>query len=140
MRFWDTSAIVPTFLEEPTSTTVRRIVQEDPRMAVWWATPIECLAAIIRRERSGGLAPKDTALALAALSDLTAAWVEVPPTDPVRDIARRLVRTHDLRTADALQIAAAVTIGGSQPETVALVTLDERLALAARREGFSVLP
>jgi uncharacterized protein len=43
---------------------------------------------------------------------------------------------HSLRAADALQLAAAFVVSGSQPSTLEVVTLDERLASAARREGF----
>jgi predicted nucleic acid-binding protein len=140
VRFWDTSAIVPTFLAEAASPIMRRLTAEDPEMAVWWATPVECLAAISRRERSGGLPREEAVQALSGLSDLAAAWVEVPPTEALRDAARRIVRVHDVRTADALQIAAATAISDQRPERLELVTLDERLALAARREGFPVLP
>jgi predicted nucleic acid-binding protein len=119
---------------------MRTLTAEDPEMAVWWATPVECLAAISRRERSGGLPREEAVKALSGLSDLAAAWVEVPPTEALRDTARRIVRVHDVRTADALQIAAATAISDQRPEGLELVTLDERLALAARREGFPVLP
>ena len=57
----------------------------------------------------------------------------------MRDDARRLVRVHDLRAADAFQLAAARVAADGQPGTLPLVTLDERLALAASREGFRVL-
>jgi predicted nucleic acid-binding protein len=77
---------------------------------------------------------------LATLELLAGDWSEVPPSDRVRDDARRLVRVHDLRAADAFQLAAARVASDEQPETLPFVTLDERLALAARREGFSVLP
>jgi predicted nucleic acid-binding protein len=44
-----------------------------------------------------------------------------------------------LRTADA-QLAAAIVASEGQPRTLRFVTLDERLAQAARREGFEVIP
>jgi hypothetical protein len=47
---------------------------------------------------------------------------------------------HEIRTADAFQLAAALAASDEEPETIPVVTLDERLALAARREGFPVLP
>ena len=44
-------------------------------------------------------------------------WVEVPPSGHLRDRARRLLRTHGLRAADGLQLAAALTVAirGSGP-------------------------
>lgn len=140
MRFWDTSAIVPSFLEESTSPEIRLLLAGDPEMAVWWATRVECLSAIARRERTGELGPDESSRALAALAELVSVWVEVPPTEPVRDRARTIVRIHDVRTGDAFQLAAALVAADEDPETLPLVTLDDRLALAARRAGFPVLP
>ena len=57
----------------------------------------------------------------------------------MRESARRIVRVHDLQTADAFQLAAARVAADDQPGTLPFVTLDERLALAADREGFPVL-
>jgi predicted nucleic acid-binding protein len=82
----------------------------------------------------------DTAVsaALGRLDSLAEAWHEVQPVAAVRGTARRLLRVHPLRAADALQLAAAVVAGEGLPASLPLVTLDERLAAAARREGFIV--
>jgi predicted nucleic acid-binding protein len=56
----------------------------------------------------------------------------------VRQTAIRLLRVHPLRTADALQLAAAIAAAEDHPATLPFVTLDERLAQAAEREGFPV--
>lgn len=44
-----------------------------------------------------------------------------------------------LRAADSLQLAAAIVAAEREPVTLELVSLDERLADAAAREGFRVL-
>jgi predicted nucleic acid-binding protein len=118
---------------------MRSLVAEDSSMSVWWVTVVECTSAIARRERSSPPAAKSAAAALSALSRLSKSWIEVPPTERLREHARRIVRLHDLRAADALQLAAAHVASDGQPESLSLVTLDERLAVAARREGFPVL-
>jgi uncharacterized protein len=140
VRFWDSSAIVPTLVEEPTSEGARSLLAQDPDLTTWWATDVECVSAIARRERAGALDPVDASDAYSALTALSESWREVTPSGRVRDLARRIVRTHDLRAADALQLAAAHEASEQRPETLTLVTLDERLAAAARREGFAVLP
>ena len=56
--------------------------------------------------------------------------------DSVREQAIRLLRLHPLRAADSLQLAAALEWAGSPPDG-AFVTFDERLRVAAAREGFS---
>ena len=53
--------------------------------------------------------------------------------------ATRLLRVQPLRAADSLQLASAIVAAEDQPQSHEFVTLDERLALAAQREGFTVL-
>ena len=59
---------------------------------------------------------------------------------PVKTRAKRLLAVHPIRAADALQLGAALT--ASYDDTVArdFVCLDERLAEAAAREGFRIVP
>jgi predicted nucleic acid-binding protein len=46
---------------------------------------------------------------------------------------------HPLRAADALQLAAAFVAAERRPSSLQVVTLDERLADAMRKEGFAVV-
>jgi uncharacterized protein len=140
LKFWDTSAIVPLIVDEQSSADLRTTADDDRALTVWWATPVECTSAIARRERLDPSGSERALEAFAVLDGLAARWTEIPPTPRLRDEARRLVRVHDLRAADAFQLAAARVASDGRPETLSLVTLDERLALAARREGFPVLP
>lgn len=138
MRFWDTSALVPLFLSETTSPAAVGALTVDREIVVWWATPIECLSAIARAERDGRIVPSAVPDAVAALGLLRTAWLEMDATSRLRDIAERLVRTHALRAADAQQLAAATIASEDRPAGLPFVTLDERLAMAAEREGFPV--
>lgn len=139
MRFWDTSAVVPLLLEQEATARVEQLLSEDPEMVAWWGTPVECASAAARLRREDVLSAPGEAQALALLAVLRESWLEVLPSGEVRERAFRLVRVHPLRTADALQLAAARTWAGSAGEAE-FVTFDERLALAARLEGFRVLP
>ena len=139
MRFWDSSAITPTFVEEATSGRMRALVEDGSTIGVWWGTIVECTSAVARRERSGDLSPDDAIDALVTVDRLAEEWAEVPPTNRLRDDARRMIRVHGLRAGDALQLAAARAVSDDHPETLPFVTLDDRLALAASREGFPVL-
>ena len=107
-------------------------------MCVWWGTEIECVSAVARLEREDALAEPAMTAALVRLDLLAEAWNEVQPVAAVRSTARRLLRVHPLRAADALVLAAAVVAAEGVPASLDLVTLDERLAAAARREGFAV--
>jgi uncharacterized protein len=139
VRFWDSSAVVAVIFDEPSSPQVRALAEDGTGLGVWWATLIECASAIARRERLGQLDPRDVGAAVATLDGLATGWTEVPPTDRIRDAARRIVSVHDLRAADAFQLAAARAASAEQPVSLPFVTLDDRLAAAARREGFTIL-
>ena len=138
MRFWDSSAVIPLTVAEASTEAMRALAEEDPVMCVWWATEVECVSALARLEREGALTDTATTDALERLDTLAEAWNEVQPVIAVRGTARRLLRVHTLRAADALQLAAAVIVAEGMPSSLDIVTLDERLAAAARREGFTV--
>lgn len=136
MRFWDASAVIPLLIEEASTTTIRALLEDDPIMLVWWATPVECTSALARRERDGTLGAESARLAFQRLGRLIPAWYEVVPTAAIRSTAQRMLRVHPLRAADALQLGAAVIAAENQPDRLDFVCLDERLADAATREGF----
>jgi hypothetical protein len=138
MHFWDASAIVPLLLDEGASERSRAAIREDAGMVVWWGTPVEVLSALARAERDRTVPTADLDLARRALGDLGETWNEVLPSDEVRERAGVALLHHPLRAADALQLAAALTWARGRPRAHGFLTLDERLADAARREGFEV--
>lgn len=139
MRLWDGSAIVPLLAGEAETVAMTAVAADDPLMLVRWATPAECVSAIARLERERTLSGDAATAVLQRLDALAEGWHEIQPVEAARRTARRLLRVHPLRAADALQLAAAVVACEGDPSSLELVTLDERLADAARREGFAVL-
>ncbi|MEX2557553.1 MAG: PIN domain-containing protein [Actinomycetota bacterium] len=138
MRFWDPSAIIPLLREENTSRSARSIHSDDGRMFVWWGAELECVSAVARVERTGA-DPEEISESLQRLDAFASGWDEVGPGATVRRSARRLLRTHDLRVADALQLAAALQASEGIPSMLDFVSQDSRLNDAARREGFIVV-
>ncbi len=138
MSFWDASALVPLFLRQRASASARTLYRKRPDVVVWWGTAVECESAIARLERAGELTPDETENARARLFEAEVGWTEVEPSGAVRRTARRLLRVHDLRAGDALQLAAALVFADGEPKSVPVVCLDTRLSAAARREGFTV--
>ncbi len=139
MKYWDSSALVSLVVDESLTRSLRAMRDEDPEQSVWCLTEVEIEAALARREREGlGSAPLEAARV--DLAKLVGRWRPITALEPVRGRALRLVRTHALRAADALQLAAAIVASNDRPETLPFVCLDDRLRDAARREGFTVLP
>jgi predicted nucleic acid-binding protein len=138
MSFWDSSALIPLLVGQPGSARVDRWIGEDPALAIWTLTPVEVSSALQRMLRDGAV---DEALSRDAerrADELTSASHVVVAIEHVKAQARRLLRFHSLRAADALQLGAAVEWSGGRPSGRTLHTLDTRLAAAARREGFEV--
>ena len=115
---------------------MRSLYRADAGVLAWWGTRIECESAIARLEREGTLRPRSAAAARGRLDRFAATWQEVQPFELLREDALRFLRVHDLRAADALQLAAALAAAEGRPTTLTFVCLDDRLAAAAEREGF----
>lgn len=139
MRYWDSAAIIPLLVREPTSHAAREEHARDVEMVTWWGTPVECVSALARLEREGSLAHSELVVSFQRLDALASGWVEVQPSDRVRATAERLLRVHPLRAGDALQLAAALAAADEHPPSLRFVTRDARLALTAQREGFDVI-
>lgn len=139
MRFWDASAIVPLLIAEPSTQRLQALAASDPDILVWWGSSVECVSALARLERSAALDARAAAFAFDRLKQLAGGWHEVEPSDIVRETATRFLRVHPLRSADALQLAAAFVAAEQRPTSLTMITLDDRLAGAAQKEGFAVI-
>jgi predicted nucleic acid-binding protein len=126
-------------LTEPTTNAVQSLAEKDPTMLVWSATEAECASKIARLEHDVALDAAAVMQAFHRLRQLAPTWHEVDPSDPIREAAVRFLRVHPLRAADALQLAAAFIAAERRPSSLEIVTLDDRLAAAARKEGFVLI-
>jgi predicted nucleic acid-binding protein len=136
--FWDSSALVPLCLHESTSRQAHAQLRKFLPV-VWWGSLVEVHSAIARLHRLGQLTDAEEQNALSQLDLLNRGWREILPGDPVRELATRLLDAHDLRAADSLQLAAAMTWCQQRPAKREFVCADQRLSKAAIAAGFSVL-
>ena len=102
MKFWDTSAIVPLLVNEPSTGTAKSVLTNDTSVVVWWATRTECVSALHRQIRERSLDIEDERRAREVLHHLAGAWSEVQPGETLRSTAERLLAVHALRAADTL--------------------------------------
>jgi predicted nucleic acid-binding protein len=139
VRFWHSSAIVPLLVEQASTAKMQALAMDDPLMLVWWGTAVECASALARLEREASLDNTAANLAFVRLAQLSVSWQEVEAGDLVRETTIRLLRVHPLRAADSLQLAAAFVAAEGRSSSLEFVTLDDRLAIAAQKEGFPVI-
>jgi uncharacterized protein len=140
MRFWDSSALIPLVVLQPTSPDVERWIAEDTAVVAWTLTPVELVSALRRLLREGALVEQAAREAEELVRDLVARANIVSDVERVKTLATRALRVHALRGADALQLGAALAWSDGHAEGAVLHTFDRRLAEAASREGFRVLP
>ena len=140
MKFWDSSALLPLLVKETSSKRIKEYFEEDDGIAVWWGTEAECLSALARRAREQSLTPAQQTEAEELLKEILSYVTEVNPSLEIKRIARRLLRTHPLRAADALQLAAAMALAGENISELTMITIDDRLRASAQQEGFTTLP
>ncbi len=139
MRFWDASALVPLVVDQPASTRVKALLREDRTLVVWWGSVVECWLVFARLRREGVFSVDDEDAARGLLHTLQESWIEILPSEDVRAHAGRLLRLHAVRSADALQLAAALVWAGDPPSGE-FVVFDQRLQEAARMEGLTARP
>jgi len=101
--------------------------------------PVEITSALRRLVREGRLDEADAEAAEVRADELIDTSHLVVDVESVKAQARRLLRLHPMRAADALQLGAAVEWAHGRATGRFFCTLDAQLARAAAREGFRVL-
>lgn len=135
--FCDSSALVPLFVYQRGSAFAKSAFTVGSA-AIWWATPVEVMGALARMLREGVISVQNFANAANRLAKVLPTWIEVMPSERVRDVAQAVVQRHPLSAADAFQLAAALEWAKHHPRGRRFICLDRRLADAARSEGFQV--
>lgn len=132
--------MLPLLSEEKFSDAVAKLLREDTDVAVWWGTWIECSVAISRLKRENKLTELGEEEARRALDQLSADWLEVDPNEGLRLLVMLVSKSHPLKAADCLQLAAALRWCEGDTEEASFVCLDNRLRQAAEDEDFDLLP
>jgi predicted nucleic acid-binding protein len=136
--FWDASAIVPLCVHEAASRTAQSQLRKFGPV-VWWGSLVEVHSAICRLHRQKQITDVGKQGAMARLHLLGRGWREILPGDQLRELARELLDEYFLRAADSLQLAASLIWCEQRPSRRNFLCGDQRLSLAARTLGFSVI-
>ena len=138
MHYFDTSFLVPFFVDEPTSSRVEQFLRRQPpgKVAISQWTRLEFSSALARQVRIGSMSANAAAELGAAFDSLVArSFVMISPVSSDFDLADRFLRRFDtgLRAGDALHLA----IGGNHGAE-AIYSLDRGLLKAGERLGLPV--
>lgn len=140
MNFWDTSALLPIFVPEATSSVMHQLYGKLEQKTVWTLTSVEAITAISRLERSHQLSPHEYETTREKLMALFQTCYLIDDIEGVKERAYKIVNFHPLKSADAIQLAAALVACLDNPWGHYFVTLDQQLADSALKEGFRILP
>ena len=140
--FLDSTAFAKLFVQEDGTDAVIRLMEatEDNRKLLSAGTPLEVYAALKRRERAGGISHEDSEAARNILRVEAARMVQQPLNPAALEAARQLLDRHELRSADALQLGAAIVAREMfQGMEIVYVSADLRLLEIAKAEHFETL-
>lgn len=135
IAYFDTSAVIPLLIGEPSSATCARVWNEASRSISVRLLYPEARAALARAKRMGRITKSQHAAAVAELETIV---TEIDHVEITAELARKagdLAQTHQLRGYDAVHLAAAMAALDAE---LVLVTGDNDLAHAARSLGLPV--
>jgi predicted nucleic acid-binding protein len=137
--FFDSSAIVPLCIVQEASQTARQFHRSSTKQVVAWTTLIEATGAIYRAVDVAGLSQANAKRGLDRLTQLESRWAVVAADVRVRDIALDMLRSHDLRAGDAIQLSSALVWCKEKARHRSFVCFDKKLIAAAQAVGFDVI-
>jgi predicted nucleic acid-binding protein len=136
--FWDTSALIPLCVRQRSTSTVQALSAQYQK-AVWWSTPVEMRSGFARLVRMSQLLPNELVQAQIRLDRMRSDWLEVAPSEPLREQAERLVDRFPLKAADAQQLAAAMIWCIGRTKGRVFISGDSQLLDAARQLGLQAI-
>lgn len=133
--YFDTSAVIPLLIGEPSSATCTRVWNEANRSISVRLLYPEARAALARAERMGRITKRQLESAVAELEAIVSEIDHVAITAELARHAGHLAQAHQLHGYDAVHLAAALAALDAE---LVLVTGDNDLAGAARSLGLPV--
>jgi hypothetical protein len=101
---------------------------------------VESRSALTRLLREGKLSANGLQQAIARLDAQSQSWLEVLPSDKVKNLAVSMPEQYNLRALDSFQLAAALVWCRERPRGRLFVCCDVVLTEAAIKAGFDIFP
>jgi len=124
---------------ESRETSVRSQLRRAKSVIASDLTPVECDRGIIRARALDEITEKQAQVYRSRLVEASNHWYILKVGAEIVERARLPFPHEPIRTLDALHIASAL-IGRTAISDLALLTLDERIRVAGKELGFTILP
>ncbi len=136
--YLDTSSLVKLYAEEVHSANIRHVVKNAEVVATSRIAYAEARAAFARKFREDGMTVKEYRNIVQDIDQDWDNYFIVDVFDPLVKLAGQLAEKHALRGLDAIHLASSVVLRRHSERTVTFSCYDDRLAIAARKEGLKI--
>ena len=137
MQYWDTSALLACFIEEPETEQCRSclgLTPDEPKFTSW-LTLFEMETALRRKINQKLLLEKEVHVIQEVWNEAQSHFNFIPLDVRVARTGSRLQKLYNLKTGDGVQLGSAGILQLEYTE-VQFVCLDKQLAKYAKQEGF----
>lgn len=135
LYFFDTSALVKRYYEEPGTEIVDDLIESDNSTVISSLSIIETVSAFRRKYNRNEITEAQMESLLSAFfSEALDDFVIVPVEESMLRFSFDLVVEDDLRTLDSLQLAAALSLDTDE-ESPVFVCADSELTTVAQNRG-----
>jgi predicted nucleic acid-binding protein len=135
--FFDTSALVKLYIDEPGSAEVAALADEAASLGACRIAWIEFMSALARRTREQPGVADGIAQARRRFVEDWARLLVIEVTQPLAELAGDYAEAFALRAYDSVQLAAVQTLHLELPGEVRFACFDGRLLKAARVLGIA---
>ena len=139
MMYFDSSALVKRYVEEPGSDMVQSLLDRDTSIATSKLAYPEMVSALTRKQRSGELTKRFLQAVIDQFEVDWAGMVVVEFHNELLPTVKTLLMKHQLRGADTVHLSSALWLKRAVQSDLSLVASDLDLLKAARAERLDVI-
>ena len=137
--FFDTSALVKRYYEEPGTETVDTLIEGESTVVISSLAVVETVSAFRRKYNRDGISELQMNRLLSAFfEEALAEFVILPMDELAFQFSFLLVLEHNLRTLNSLQLSAALTVD-TENKPVTFVSADTELVATADANGLTTV-
>jgi len=136
--FFDTSALVKRYYEEPGTTHVDRLIEGEDTVAISSLSIIETVSAFRRKHNQEKITEAKMNQLLGKFFDEALTdFVMLPMDEALMQHSIDLVLENDLRTLDSLQLSTALSL--PEENDVVFISADKELVSTAEQRGITTI-
>ncbi len=134
--FLDTSALIKRYIQEKETEAVRKIFVESTEICVSFITELETTSSFRRLLAEGKITLEQFESLLHESEEDFSDFKIIPFSVEIEKMAKELIKRHQLKTLDSIQLATYLTLDF---KNISIVVYDEKLYNSALKESSNVI-